>query len=247
MKTTIKISFLTIILSSLLLVGFAEDKKADTNKKDDKQETRSRALLVKQVDDGKVDGLRIKVWQYKSGSLLAVDPATEFKSGDQIKVSFKGNFDGYVYIVNITPGGKKQILFPLKDNADNRIIKDKVYSLPEGNDVIAFDEEKGVEVLQVYMSRERIKVFDDALKNTNGEVGASASNVATELQAKETNKGGIAEESTAVGGIRARKIILAPSRDKERENVAIPEDEKGKPAKLSSGDGAVFEIRLKHT
>lgn len=240
MKTTIKISLLTIILSSLLLVGFAEDKK------DDKQETRSRALLVKQVDDGKVDGLRIKVWQYKSGSLLAVDPATEFKSGDQIKVSFKGNFDGYVYIVNITPGGKKQILFPLKDSTDNRIIKDKVYSLPEGNDVIAFDEEKGVEVLQVYMSRERVKVFDDALKNSNGEVGASAAAAATELQAKD-NKGGIAEESTAVGGIRARKIILAPSRDKERENVAIPEDEKGKPAKLSSGDVAVFEIRLKHT
>lgn len=246
MKTTIKISILTMILSSLLLVGFAEDKKADTNKKDDKQETRSRALLVKQVDDGKVDGLRIKVWQYKGGSLLAVDPATEFKSGDQIKVSFKGNFDGFVYIVNITPGGKKQILFPLKENVDNRIIKDKVYSLPEGNDVIAFDEEKGVEVLQVYMSRNRIKVFDDALKNSNGEVGASADNAATELQAKD-NKGGIAEESTAVGGIRARKIILAPSRDKERENVAIPEDEKGKPAKLASGDVAVFEIRLKHT
>ncbi len=244
MKTTIKFTLLLISLFSLLVSGFAMD-----NKKDDKgRDARARALLVKQVDDGKVDGLRVKILQYKEGSLWAVDPATDFKSGDQIKVSFKSNFDGFVYIVNITPGGKKQILFPLKDGADNRIVKDKVYNLPDGSDVIAFDEEKGVEVLQVYMSRERIKVFDEALKNASGEVGASAENAASELTAKENQKqGGIAEESAPVSGIRARKIILAPSRDKERENVAIPEDAKGKPAKLSSGDVAVFEIRLKHT
>src|SRR5262249_27668668 len=224
--------------------GLAADKRDDKDK-----DARARALLVKQVEDGKVDGLRLKILQYKSGSLWAVDPATEFKAGDQIKVTFKGNFDGYVYIVNITPGGKKRILFP-KSDSDNRILKDKIYNLPDGNDVIAFDEEKGVEVLQVYMSRERIKVFDEALKNAEGEVGASADSVATELSAKEANhqQGGISEESaSAVSGIRARKIILAPSRDKEKENVAIPEDEKGKPAKLSSGDVAVFEIRLKHT
>lgn len=244
MKTTIKFTLILLSLFSLMISGFAED-----NKKDDKtQDTRARALLVKQVDDGKVDGLRIKILQYKNGSLWAVDPATNFKSGDQIKVSFKSNFDGYVYIVNITPGGKKQVLFPVKDSGDNRIVKDKIYSLPDGNEVIAFDEETGVEVLQVYMSKARIKVFDEALKNAGGEVGSSASSAATELQAKDNSqKGGIAEESAAVGGIRARKIILAPSRDKEKENVAIPDDGKGKPAKLASGDVAVFEIRLKHS
>ena len=243
MKTTIKFTLILLSLFCLIASGFAED-----NKKDDKtQDTRARALLVKQVDDGKVDGLRVKILQYKSGSLWAVDPATNFKSGDQIKVSFKSNFDGYVYIVNITPGGKKQILFPVKDSGDNRIVKDKIYSLPDGNDVIAFDEETGVEVLQVYMSKARIKVFDEALKNASGEVGASAASAATELSAKDMQKGGIAEESAAVGGIRARKIILAPSRDKEKENVAIPDDGKGKPAKLASGDVAVFEIRLKHS
>ncbi|MBI3649649.1 MAG: DUF4384 domain-containing protein [Acidobacteria bacterium] len=277
MKTLIKITLIAITIGGLLATSALaasaatlkkkysdkktsaarkDDKKAAAEKKKDeaKEENRTRALLVK-VDKGEVDGLRVKILQSEGEAMVPVDAAKEFKSGDTIRVAFESNFDGFVYIVNVTPGGITKVLFPYKQEGDNMISKGQKYQLP-GVGMIEFDKEVGTEVLQVYMSHERIKIFDDAVKNANGELGTSASSAAAELASRNaapnapSDHGGVtAENLTPVlptegeGAIRTRKIRLAPGKDQEK--VAIPENN-GAPVKMKNGEVAMFEIRLKH-
>jgi hypothetical protein len=274
MKTLIKITLISITLFGLMMAPAsaarkknsakkavaekksADDKKsADKKKEDEKQDARTRALLVK-VDKGEVDGLRVRILQNESDTLKPVDPAKEFKGGDLIKVAFESNFDGYVYIINVTPGGVTKVLFPWQQDGNNMISKGQKYELP-GTGWIEFDtKEVGIEVLQVYMSHDRIKIFDDAVKNSNGELGTSASSAASELAGRTTtpnaqnDQGGVVAESLkpvlpteGEGGVRTRKIRLAPGKDQEK--VAIPENN-GSPVKMKNGEVAMFEIRLKH-
>lgn len=220
------------------------------------EEQRTRELLVR-VDSGEIDGLAVKVLKRQTTSFVAVDPASDFRSGDSIKVEFQSNFNGYVYIINVTPGGKKKILYPYEiaegreDN--NTVRRGQRYQLPR-NGSFDFNDEVGVEVLQVYFSRERVKLFDEAVKNTGGALGTSAASAVSELAAQTPPTpqlpGGINTENITpawqeeeMSGVRTRKIRLAPG--KSQEKVAIPEDN-GKPIKMEAGDVAVFEIRLKH-
>jgi hypothetical protein len=273
MKTLIKITLICITIFGLMMTPASatrkkngdkkvsaekkkdDDKKAATDKKkeDDKQEARTRALLVK-VDKGEVDGLRIRILQREGDSLKPVDPAKEFKADDEIKVAFESNFDGYVYIVNVTPGGVTKVLYPGKQEGNNMINKGQKYEFP--GTTFAFDKEVGTEVLQVYMSHDRIKIFDDAVKNSDGELGKSAASAASELAtrnatpAAESEQGGVVAETQksvlpteGEGAIRTRKIRLALGKDQEK--VAIPENN-GAPVKMKNGEVAMVEIRLKH-
>jgi hypothetical protein len=256
MKSLIKVPLIAITVFSLTMASaLAFDKKAGDKKKDDKEEARTRALLVK-VDKGEVDGLRIRILKSENDVLTPVDPAKDFKSGDKIRVAFESNFDGFVYIVNVTPGGKTKVLYPYKHEGNNMVSKGQRYEFP-GEGLIEFDDEVGTEVLQVYMSRERIKSFDEAIKNPNGEMGTTAASAASELAgnkpptppAQTEQSGVIADNANSVlpsegeGAVRTRKIRLAPGKDQEK--VAIPENN-GTPIKMKSGEVALFEIRLKH-
>lgn len=271
-KTLIKITLISITIFGLMMAPAAaarkknsakkaaaadkkaaDDKKAaaDKKKEDEKQDARTRALLVK-VDKGEVDGLRVRILQSEGDALKPVDPAKEFKAGELIKVAFESNFDGYVYIINVTPGGVTKVLFPWQQDGNNMVSKGQKYELP-GTGMIEFDnKEVGIEVLQVYMSHDRIKIFDDAVKNSNGELGISASELAgrTTTPNTQNDQGGVVAESLksvlpadGEGGVRTRKIRLAPGKDQEK--VAIPENN-GTPVKMKNGEVAMFEIRLKH-
>lgn len=205
---------------------------------------RARALFIKK----RADGMRVEVLQYKGNKLEPVDPSSEFRSGDQIKVRFQSNFRGYVYIINVSPGGKRRLLFPYPGETKNEIEPDRIYYLPREG-VIEFDEEKGVEVLQVVMSRNRIPFLDAAINSPDGELSGSAASAAAELQ-NETAQGGIyqtkavALKEEEAKGIRSRGVILAPGKGKSKSYyVAIPEEG---GSTIKSGEMAVFEIRLKH-
>lgn len=257
MKSLIKLSLMVIVVFGLTIApAVAFDKNETTDKKkDDKDEARTRALLVK-VDKGEVDGLRIRILKSENDALTPVDPAKDFKSGDKIRVAFESNFDGFVYIINVTPGGKTKVLFPYAQEGNNMVGKGQRYQFP-GEGLIEFDEEVGTEVLQVYMSRDRIKSFDEAIKNPNGEMGTSAASAASELASSKTStppaqteqSGVVADNANSVlptegeGAVRTRKIRLAPGKDQEK--VAIPENN-GTPVKMKNGEVALFEIRLKH-
>lgn len=220
-----------------------------------KDEERTRGLFVNK----RADALRIVVSDARDfNNPVPVNPNREFKAGDQLKVYLWSNFEGYVYLVNIEPSGRKCLLLPSKDLPENKVVPGRKYEFP-GSGAIQFDEEKGTEVLQVITSANRIAYLDQAIDNPEGCLGESAASVAEELadDKKKTStpdRGGITAEQVAQvvpkteqGGIRSRDVRIAAGKDKDPEgSVVAISDAKGKGGRLKPGEAVVFEIRLKH-
>lgn len=211
----------------------------------------TRALFVKKRADA------MHVTFLKGGR--DIDPSQVFKAGDEIEVKYESNFNGYIYFVNITPKNQRCLIFPCTRAASFNLMLDRSTSLP-----VAFDEEKGTEVLQVIISRERIDFLENAIKGggccdennpCKCELSASAANAAAELasNAAKQQKGGIAVNNilavvpdSGTGGVRARGIALAQGK-KGGSYVAIePASSSQDESKLKAGRYAVFEIRLNH-
>lgn len=216
-----------------------------TAAQDQDEGMRARSIRMK-YDAGRVDGVRIVVYMIQGNNLVAVDPAREFKKGDCIKIEFESNFDGYVYFINIPPSGKSAIIYPdLKaQETDNVIHARQRYLLPHAMPFEFVDDERGVEVVQVIMSRRPIPMFEEAIKKSNGQLGETAASAA-ELMGLESKRSGIDTESSAhvlPPGVRARSARLAPPKDKVEQGtvIAVPD------SKLKPGEVAVFEIRLRH-
>jgi len=205
--------------------------------------SRARGLFIHKTSDA----MSILVLKVAEGTLIPVDPSSEFKAGDQIKIQFQSNFEGYIYVVNIAPSGKSRLLVPSPEATDNAVHSDERYDFPLGGNAIQFDEEKGTEVLQVIMSRGRIPYLDAALKEPEQYLSESASSAAAELQSGITKKViPVIPEGEGSSKVRSRDIILAPGKDKDTTGsvVAIPDN--GSGGKLKAGEIAPFEIRLKH-
>jgi hypothetical protein len=199
--------------------------------------------------DGTADAIRITVLSAGTDGLRPVDPARVFRQGDRIRVAFESNFDGHVYVVNVTPGGQTNVLFPYASEAGNLVTGHTRYELPR-NGFFEFDAEKGTEVLQVYLARRPIASFEAALKSADGKVGVTAAAVATEL----AGGVGTGDAATVPDGMRARRVVLAPGRDREKDGtfvaISIPEGTRATKetpvARLENDEFALVEIRLAH-
>jgi uncharacterized protein DUF4384 len=237
MKPTLRLTAALLACFMLAATTVPAQKKDESN--------RARGLFVNK----RSDAMSLVILKSDAGQLVPVDPGQEFRQGDQIRIQFQSNFEGYVYVLNITPGGKRCILFPYAGAADNRVTADQSYDIPSGADMIEFNEEKGTEVLQVVMARERIGYFDTAIKDTNGCLSETAASAAAELRAGISKSHSTPPLPASAGTkVRSRDIILAPGKDKDAQGsvVAIPD---GGPngGKLKPGEIATFEVRLKHS
>jgi hypothetical protein len=233
-----------LTLAVLLFCGLMTPSMSAGQKPTQKNEaSRARGLFV----NNKSDAMSILVLKVVDGTLVPVNPSNEFKAGDQIKIQFRSNFEGYIYVVNIEPNGKRKLLFPDADTPNNAVSPAERYDIPPGTGAIEFDKEVGTEVLQVIMSRGRIPYLDAALKEPGQYLSNSAASVAAELS------GGIAKKVTPVvppgdgaNKVRSRDIILAPGKDKDTEGSVVAIPDTGGGGKLKPGEIAPFEIRLKH-
>jgi hypothetical protein len=221
----------------------------------------------------RADAMSVTVFRERSGKKTTVDPAEAFRAGDQVRVSFQSNFDGYIYIVNVMPSGKKRLLFPSTDEKDNKVTAEVAYVLPKG--AFEFDSEKGTEVLQIIASRATIPYLDAQMANPNGDFADDASDVSTDLntdvpspaqpagtaaRAAKEIEGGIGAAKTEitsivptnVGSLRARGLVFEPPKRKGFRKttdtvVAIPvAPSESTPATLREDEVMSFEIRLKH-
>src|ERR1039457_1190386 len=76
-------------------------------------------------------GLRITVELKRDGAVSTVSPDSEFRNGDQIRLHFVGNVDGYVYALNETPSGETKVIFPTAESGSNNMIrKGQDYTIP---------------------------------------------------------------------------------------------------------------------
>jgi hypothetical protein len=250
-------------LAALILLSSASIAQKKTAPPQRTDEARTRGLFVSK----KADAMRFVLLKSEDNSFVPVSPRQEFKSGDEVKISFESNFEGYIYVVNIDQDGKKCLIFPYTGETNNKIKLDQSYTLPRGA-TWKFDNSQGTEVLQVIMAREPVSFLDAALKNppcANPEVccelSSSASSAAAELGsntrkidsnpdgAGKPAQSGIADKnlvSVLPTGVRAREITFAAGKDKDEQGSVVAIDDKGASGKLKQGEAAIFEIRLKH-
>ena len=231
---------LALTLVALVLTGAAAQTQSSL--------TERGIQLREDYDSGVVDGMRILVLKSEGGNFVPVDPTRIFKPGDEIRVAFESNFDGYVYVINVSPAGKKRVIFPgtRLANSSNLIQARQPIVLPSTSFV--FDKETGTEILQVVMSREPIAVFDAAVRDSNGDL-KSASSAAGELNAQRGIISGDAANVLARDtGIRARGVFLSGGKENDKAGyvVAIADEKKRTDVRLKPGEVASFEIRLQH-
>ena len=240
MKAMIRWTLVALVFAGLTVssVGANQRQSQKSN-----EASRARGLFVSK----KSDAMSILVLKVAGGTLVPVDPSTEFKAGDQIKIQFQSNFEGYIYVVNIEPNGKRKLLFPYPEGSNNAVSPGERYDIPPGTAAIEFDKEVGTEVLQVIMSRGRIPYLDAALKEPQQYLSESAATAAAELKGGITNKvNPVVPQGDGASKVRSRDIILAPGRDKDTQGSVVAIPDSGGGGRLKSGEIAPFEIRLKH-
>jgi len=238
MRSKTRLMIVAVALLSVTLPTLSADRKPQ--KTDESK--RARGLFVNK----KSDGMSVLVLKLEDNALVPVDPSQAFKAGDQIKIQLESNFDGFIYVVNIQPSGKRCLMFPYPGAANNAVVSGEQYQIPPGKDAMQFDEEKGTEVLQVIMSRDRIPYLDAAQKEPEGCLAQSATTAAAELQAGIVKKVTPVVPQTGGSKMRSRDIILAAGKDKDTNGSVVALPDNGGGGKLKPGEIAPFEIRLKH-
>ena len=239
MKTQIKFMAALLVICGLVAAGADGQNRPGMGQ---------RGIQLKQdYEAGKVDGMRVLILKSEGGSFVPVDPARVFKPGDEIRVAFESNFDGYVYVINVSPAGAKRVIFPgtQASNSSNVIRARQRVELPATSFI--FDKETGTEILQVIMSREPIAVLDTAVRDSQGQL-QSASSAAAELSAN-PQRGIVSGEASLPQGaaLKARGIFLAEGKDRDKTgSVVAIADEKRADGRLKPGEVASFEIRLQH-
>lgn len=255
---------ITLIAISVLSAGLASSSSqtrlsGETSAQND--ELNARGLFIAK----KSDAMRIEVVDTRTNAL--VYPNQRFKNGDAVKVVIESNFGGYIYILNVERGERRQrerrfLLFPYVGEATNKIAPDSRYELPRRG-AIGFDATPGIEVLQVIMSHDPIAFLDHALKSpgcskdeTRCELDRTTSARAAELtldgkSSPKPTQGGIVEKKASPkqekGPLRPRDIILSPGKDSDQKSTYVAiSDNKGTEGRLKSGDVVVFQILLEH-
>jgi hypothetical protein len=248
MKSANRNRILFILLAlAVLFSGVAEAQKP-----------RSRSLTLGGKDvTQKRDGLEIQILKEVRGKWVQAGQTDEFKAGDKVRVQFWSNLKGHVYFVNIAPTGKQKVIY------SQAIEKDQDYTLPGRNGGremwIEFDNDKGIEILKLVLSATPIKVFDDALNSTQGEMGENPFSVSNELlsgnqpakqyeQVAMIQPKGAGCPRTRELNIRCRSLGFDPPDPKQGKGavvVAIP-DSKNASGKLAKDEAIVVELRLKH-
>ncbi|HKX31401.1 MAG TPA: hypothetical protein VJ302_27190, partial [Blastocatellia bacterium] len=132
---------------------------------------------------------------------------------------------------------------------------------------IEFDDEKGVEILKLVLTPTPIKLFDEALNRSQGELGESVFSVSQELlggnQRPEPGSNQrfeqvvrVRPQKTPVSGcpgarglaLRCRSLGLDPPDPKSGKGtvvVAMP-DSQNASGKLNKNEAIIVELRLKH-
>src|ERR1700754_117758 len=181
MKRLVKSLGLLLFVSSLMVpVTFAQHHLAN-----DDDEVVARTIRQR-VREGKTDGMEVTLYEIQGEKEIPIlDTGRTFKNKDALRVEFTSSVEGFVYFINISPDGQKAVIYPDAEvpNQANTVMKGRTYRLPDAQtSFFNFEgDTKGDEIIQVIMSRKRIPFFDDAVRNSRGELGQTSADAAAEL------------------------------------------------------------------
>ncbi|HEU0184837.1 MAG TPA: hypothetical protein VFS27_05945, partial [Blastocatellia bacterium] len=204
----------------------------------------------------RTDGLDVAILMKNSRGVFApVDPSREFVNGEQFRVEYDSRLDGVVYFVNVDPKGVATVIY--RDEVSYG--KKYVHPAPEEDKVIQFRGSSGVEVLKIIISPKEILELENALRESGGKMGTNTQQAKDELQgyvapAQATGKSCSGLELSSGGAkVDCRELrVVSMAQDQGKISVAVnPKNGGTRPAsrdsaRLSDGEVAVLEIRLKH-
>ena len=117
-------------------------------------------------------GLRYAVLKRDaSGQYSEVDPDTNFRSGDRIRLHVDANTSGYLYVVMQGSSGTWKLLFPSAEVAggSNLVGKGESRQIPPGNTgQFVFDEQAGNEKLFIVLTRQPEADLDKLIYSMGG-------------------------------------------------------------------------------
>ena len=92
--------------------------------------------------------LEITLERQDGNSWRAVVPGLVFRSDDRIRFRVRGNFDGYLYVMNQTTSGNYVLLFPTEDaGRKNRIEANQQYLVPASQGAFRITGPPGQEIV----------------------------------------------------------------------------------------------------
>lgn len=100
--------------------------------------------------------LGVQAWVkrvYSSGETEIVSPRSQvFKAGDKIRLGFKTNVTGYLYVVNVGTSGRVNLLFP-RNGSSNLVPAHQELEIAQ---TLVFDGNPGTEQLAVIVSKTQL-------------------------------------------------------------------------------------------
>lgn len=80
------------------------------------------------ADPGRME---ITVQRLEAGAWKLVDPGLIFDRDDRVRFRYRANFDGYLYVMNLSTSGRYETLFPREETGrDNRLKAGVEYTIP---------------------------------------------------------------------------------------------------------------------
>src|SRR5690349_6925013 len=117
-------------------------------------------------------GLRYAVLKRDSGGQYnEVDPDTNFRSGDRIRLHVDANTSGYLYVVMQGSSGTWKLLFPSAEvsGGSNLVRKGESRQIPSGDrGQFVFDEQAGNEKLFIVLTRQPEPDLDKLIYSMGG-------------------------------------------------------------------------------
>ena len=126
--------------------------------------------LDREFDNPLANGVRVTLLKLTESGRVPVSPLDSFKLGDTLFLDFYSNFEGYIYILHVSPLGRATVVFP--DSQGTKKIKANYRASAAMKRLELRVNEKGVHTLQVVMSANRIPLLEEALQKKNGELGS---------------------------------------------------------------------------
>jgi hypothetical protein len=100
-----------------------------------------------------VNSIEIKVERLEGAKWKSVDPSLVFAKDDRIRLHFRTNFDGYVYVTDKSTSGKYEQLFPRAETGrNNRVEAGTEYTIPATDTVFRVAGPPGHDVIYWLMS-----------------------------------------------------------------------------------------------
>jgi hypothetical protein len=106
---------------------------------------------ARQLDDIKAtkDDLKVEVWSDRGDGAI-------YKAGERVTIFVRATQDSYLYLIYHDAGGNNILIYPNTRQANNRILGDVIYQIPDARDSFDFVVQKpfGSELIKAVVSKE---------------------------------------------------------------------------------------------